>query len=157
MTQGLTLSSCVETDDIEVAACSHAREVSTICVHKRALMTRTDMISAESGLDMFHVDPDFEQHEAQWVQLKKELLGDDESAGRISYTGSGFLSVIPTLMRKKVQENVACFLGHRAARFIRCNRYTLAYPPTQSCLHNLSNCLCQPHPSRFLKYDSCVL
>ena len=43
---------------------------------------RAEMVffTSEPGLDIFHVDPEFEKHEEQWAELKKEFIGDD-SAG----------------------------------------------------------------------------
>jgi pre-mRNA-splicing factor CWC22 len=38
-----------------------------------------EQMDPEAVLDIFHVDDKFEEHEAQWQELKKEVLGDDES------------------------------------------------------------------------------
>eukprot|EP01032_Pedospumella_encystans_P024804 gene24804-28035_t len=37
-----------------------------------------DDIDKEEMLDIFRVDPDFEENERLWEQIKKEILGDDE-------------------------------------------------------------------------------
>ncbi|KAH8050450.1 hypothetical protein JL722_11421 [Aureococcus anophagefferens] len=38
-----------------------------------------DKIDKEDLLDVFRVDDDFEAHEAAWADIKREILGDDES------------------------------------------------------------------------------
>lgn len=37
-----------------------------------------DQLDAEAALDIFHVDPQFAEHEEQWASLKKEILGQEE-------------------------------------------------------------------------------
>jgi len=37
-----------------------------------------DQLEPEAGLDIFHVDPQFGEHEEQWASLKRELLGEEE-------------------------------------------------------------------------------
>jgi len=39
-----------------------------------------DQITAEPGLDLFKVDPDYVKHEEAYQDLKKELMGEDEEA-----------------------------------------------------------------------------
>lgn len=38
-------------------------------------------MDVQSKLDVFHVDPEFETHEAEWAAIKKELLGEESDDG----------------------------------------------------------------------------
>ena len=37
-----------------------------------------DKVDREEALDVFKVDDDFEAHEAAWVEIKREILGEDD-------------------------------------------------------------------------------
>ena len=37
-----------------------------------------DQLDPEATLDVFHVDPQFVEHEEQWASLKREILGEEE-------------------------------------------------------------------------------
>merc|ERR1712147_99708 len=39
-----------------------------------------DKVDREEALDVFKVDDDFEAHEAAWVEIKREILGEDDDA-----------------------------------------------------------------------------
>ena len=39
-----------------------------------------DQLDPEAALDIFHVDPQFAEHEEQWASLKREILGEEEAA-----------------------------------------------------------------------------
>lgn len=40
-----------------------------------------EKMDVQSKLDVFHVDPEFEAHEAEWAAIKKELLGEESDDG----------------------------------------------------------------------------
>lgn len=47
-----------------------------------------EKMEVQSKLDVFHVDPEFEAHEAEWAAIKKEVLGEESDDGDGSGSGS---------------------------------------------------------------------